>query len=332
MINDKLSQLFVVFSFLVTSHLAYGSNAGVLPVAREHDQIWVMVGLEKRKTSMCWVDYGGKINPGETPKAAAIRELKEETAGHVVLTEKDLSDQLYLRLQGYHAYFVDIGGKKNTWDIKKSRTSPLNGVNEKEVEKNDWLWIKVDDFFDMLHNNKKIEKTDGHYTLYGFSSTQGFPLYQQYRQQLLHNEKALKSIFQKLGYTPSHGALSPQSNVWGEDEWVESYEIHKENESDAGWVSTTPPQMNSDDEDEDDREIESSRTYYVPASEQPMLQAYYPPIPISVPGIYPPYSWYPYGYSYYPYGYATPSQHQGVGSGAMVPAKPTYGPYGTYQG
>ncbi|MBW1603082.1 NUDIX domain-containing protein [Streptomyces sp. JJ66] len=66
--------------------------------AREHteatgaaDTAYVLIALRHRERLLlvrvrrrgCWELPGGKIDPGETPRAAAVRELLEETGQHV---------------------------------------------------------------------------------------------------------------------------------------------------------------------------------------------------------------------------------------------------------
>ena len=48
----------------------------------------ILLGIKGRHIGEgCWNGYGGGIDPGEKPKEAAVRELKEETNGVVALAD-----------------------------------------------------------------------------------------------------------------------------------------------------------------------------------------------------------------------------------------------------
>lgn len=48
----------------------------------------ILLGRKAEKIGMgCWNGYGGKIEPGETQRLAAVREFKEETAGVIVFPQ-----------------------------------------------------------------------------------------------------------------------------------------------------------------------------------------------------------------------------------------------------
>ena len=107
-------------------------NGGVaLAVPKYENKYLLMKRSEENSSSGQWTFPGGKIENGENPEAAALRELKEETG---------LNGEL---LETGETYIGE--GELGYWKIFPSHVE----VNEKEVELNhehsDYKWISLEE-------------------------------------------------------------------------------------------------------------------------------------------------------------------------------------------
>lgn len=118
--------------------------------------------VERSKGKDVFVAPGGKLEPGETPRQALIRELKEEF--QLIITETDLDEfgTFYAEAAGSHN-----AGKKLRMDVFLVRTTG-DVVPDNEVEEIRWIssnipeGLEVGSIFahDVLPRLKKLDLVD----------------------------------------------------------------------------------------------------------------------------------------------------------------------------
>jgi ADP-ribose pyrophosphatase YjhB (NUDIX family) len=137
-------------------------NAGVLPLSIDPQtkKVMVLLGFEQRfggkGSYYTYTDFGGKIDPGETKKEAAVREGNEETAfafkRHIT---EDTVVELVTRIDSTNYAFyaapvpytpIETIRKKATEERKK----PGN-----HVEKSDYIWVELSELLDRAYNSSK---------------------------------------------------------------------------------------------------------------------------------------------------------------------------------
>ena len=115
----------------------------VFPI--ENDR--TLLALKKKKVGAGkWNGYGGKQEPGETIRAAAVRELFEESGG-IRTTEEDL------RLRGrMDFYFFDNKTAEPNWSVVIYTTSTFSGeaIDTPEAGKPTWFFYDQIPYDNML--------------------------------------------------------------------------------------------------------------------------------------------------------------------------------------
>ena len=127
--HHKVKKLFKDFKSLYKRINAAG---GV--VYNEHDEILMIYRRQ------FWDLPKGKIDPGESKKAAAIREVQEETGIQDVKIEKRLTKTL-------HTYRLENGKrilKYSYWYLMRTSEMELTPQTEEDIEKA--VWIKKQNF------------------------------------------------------------------------------------------------------------------------------------------------------------------------------------------
>jgi len=92
------------------------TGSGVLPILEIDGKLCIVVGREVSKSDKAgydiWEDFGGAIDPNESPKQCAKRELFEETAMTIDIDELELhyyiDSKSHIDLNYYRIYFVRI--------------------------------------------------------------------------------------------------------------------------------------------------------------------------------------------------------------------------------
>lgn len=142
-------------------------NAGVLPLSihPETGEVMALLGLENRwwdRSGYVYTDFGGKIDPGETKKEAAVREGNEETA----FVFKDYINhssvvELVTRIDSsnYAFYVVPV-----PYLPKESIQRQANIERRKpgnHVEKSDYVWVKLSDLVARIYDNSQHLNCEG---------------------------------------------------------------------------------------------------------------------------------------------------------------------------
>jgi ADP-ribose pyrophosphatase YjhB (NUDIX family) len=114
--------------------------------------------LFRNKHTGRYEDPGGNLDPGETPKQAAVRELAEESLGTFKLPMTVLKDQWSIRHINYMGYFVNVAGYIKTDSyadnhrLAKNMFEPLNSANEHLLETTDMQRFFVKDLLRDMKN------------------------------------------------------------------------------------------------------------------------------------------------------------------------------------
>lgn len=110
--------------------------------------------MGRRRESGKFTNPGGHLNPGETPLAGAVREVKEETGltldPHLF---KHLESRVVKKPGGekieVHGFRVDLSHKPST-----------SMVQDPDEEVQRWQWIKIDTDLDHIVDNLHVPLTD----------------------------------------------------------------------------------------------------------------------------------------------------------------------------
>jgi ADP-ribose pyrophosphatase YjhB (NUDIX family) len=145
-------------------------GAGTLPVAldMQTQKRYVLLGRETRghnqgKLYKAYSDFGGKIDKGEAPLQAAIREAGEETAGHLKITNHNR--QLgHVGNRNYSCFLFEVPFDQNLPQVIKANTK-----GKKHVEKDIWGWMEWGEFLNVVKNNLPIQQS-GNFLKSGQSS------------------------------------------------------------------------------------------------------------------------------------------------------------------
>lgn len=137
-------------------------NAGVIPLSIDPKtkKIVALLGFEQRWGSKggyyTYTDFGGKIDPGETKKEAAVREGNEETAfafkRHI--TEDTVVELVTRTDNTLYAFYAAPVPYTPLETIRKKaaeeRKKPGN-----HVEKSDYIWVELSELLDRAYSSSK---------------------------------------------------------------------------------------------------------------------------------------------------------------------------------
>lgn len=130
-------------------------GAGILPIAKDTGRILLPYRSKYVNEPHTWGVWGGKIEPGEEPKSAALREFKEETAyaGEIKLIDA------YIFKKSTFSYYNFIGIVEHEF------------VPRLDWETESFKWFSLSEIYnldlhfgleDLLKNSKQlIEKLAG---------------------------------------------------------------------------------------------------------------------------------------------------------------------------
>lgn len=137
----------------VNKHYREACAAGVLPlsVTPQGDRV-ALLGLGACSQGGIyrhfWSDFGGKLDPEETAKAAALREFHEETA--YTFLEAVPSEESLLRLSGnekYVSFVVEVPYIEDRKIMQQSLKVRAEGTfyerNHVEMEEYKWVCLKT---------------------------------------------------------------------------------------------------------------------------------------------------------------------------------------------
>lgn len=122
--------------------------AGILPLAKHQDQIWVLLGNEPTNQGMRWLAFGGKREAADLDsKATALREYREESGCLLPdpeLLEKTMYDfrAKYVLYVGWIPYVDPLP----TFSNEQAKEDPT--LNKREL-----CWFLLDD----LINGSRFE-------------------------------------------------------------------------------------------------------------------------------------------------------------------------------
>lgn len=124
--------------------------AGILPFFDGWKIILLGREFRERTNSYCWMEFGGKLEEGETLAETACREANEETAGTlgVTLEQVQLAEQNGHYVDHYNdktnmfyrMYCVKFEGEKPALDSFKE-----NAKHSNDVEKDEWGYFAASD-------------------------------------------------------------------------------------------------------------------------------------------------------------------------------------------
>ena len=113
--------------------------AGILPNFNGK----ILMGLEDRNGSFKWMEFGGGVEPGETPEQAAVREFNEETANTFQLTLDDVKKAkhtiVYYNPKSnveYTMFCLDLD-----YPFVDQGTFERNAIGKDHVEKIKWKYF-----------------------------------------------------------------------------------------------------------------------------------------------------------------------------------------------
>ena len=125
----------------------------------------ILLGQEfrERTNSYAWMEFGGKLEQGETLAETAFRETNEETAQTLSITLK----QVQLAEQNNH--YVDHYNEKTNMfyrmycvkikgDLPLLETFRENAKHNNDVEKTDWQYFATSDV--VFNKNGRLPGTD----------------------------------------------------------------------------------------------------------------------------------------------------------------------------
>ncbi len=119
----------------------FNSKFEVVGCFFEHDgKLLLLHRKDTKPEGNTWCVPGGKVDPGETPVDALLRELREETGYHAQYTEPIHSHSMYVRYPDYdfvyHTYSVSLS-EPHTVVVEQSAHKAFDWVTpEQALEKN----------------------------------------------------------------------------------------------------------------------------------------------------------------------------------------------------
>lgn len=109
----------------------------------------ILLGLKKRGFGMGkWNGFGGKLEPGETVDAAAIRELEEESGLHCHMLTKvaklhfDMASSIML-VDTYIGRFSDCSGSVTESEEMRPRWFPETDIPYQDTWPDDKFWLPL---------------------------------------------------------------------------------------------------------------------------------------------------------------------------------------------
>jgi putative (di)nucleoside polyphosphate hydrolase len=127
----------------------YRPGVGIMLVNRNNR---VFVGRRCKPKGLAWQMPQGRIHPGEDPRAAAFRELREEigTANAEILAESrtslcyDLPEPLIGKVWGRR-----WRGQRQKWFAMRFRGSDIE-IKTDHHEFDDWKWVRMGELADLI--------------------------------------------------------------------------------------------------------------------------------------------------------------------------------------
>lgn len=95
-------------------------GAGILPVSLSTKRASVPMRSPHVVEGSTWCLWGGKVDPGEQPKQAAIRELKEESgySGKIILIPMLVNERKDITFYNYLGLIVEEFSPKINWETQ----------------------------------------------------------------------------------------------------------------------------------------------------------------------------------------------------------------------
>ncbi len=137
---NKLPPLFLLFSVLLSQN-SIAAGAGVLVYCQQKSEVLVLIAdhVKPSQVTRGWSSLGGTIQENETPLAAAIREVVEETHGviHEQVLYKHTDKSKKVVTPGFTIFFA----KTPCYSIE-AFNQKINSA-EAVVERGPYLWLPV---------------------------------------------------------------------------------------------------------------------------------------------------------------------------------------------
>lgn len=153
------------------------ATIGVIPYFHKDNKVYLLLGREridgsKQEKSGKFSDFGGRVELDGTSLAHnAIRELKEETMGQIVIAEQDLYDKGHLlyKTSSKNREIIYIFYPMSEQEYKKTKSLtnlwPALCSHKKDYvgcEKDQFTWFNVED---VTSKSEHMRDIDGNYNL-----------------------------------------------------------------------------------------------------------------------------------------------------------------------
>jgi len=156
------------------------SRAGIIPYTVLDGQLTFLMGLQPREAGktagrrLVYSDFGGQRSGKETPMQTALRELKEESRGCLIVQRPDFTHMMYTgKTVKQVFFFVHVAHDATVCD--RFAESKSSAVTKAELENDHLEWISYTKFMELTEEHllcvlvtfrNKLRKMDMHRLLW----------------------------------------------------------------------------------------------------------------------------------------------------------------------